>query len=126
MFLSFSRRRHARRTGRKAPTPSAFRPAVEALEGRTTPSTFLVINLADSGPGSLRAAILAANAHPGADAIGFAGGLKGTITLAGELDITDDLKIDGPGANQVTVSGNNATRGTRSWAEPVATSRLDG
>jgi hypothetical protein len=90
--------------------PRRARPALEALEGRALLSTFTVLNLADSGPGSLRQAILAANANPGADVIGFAGGLKGTIPLASELSVTDDLTINGPGANQLTVSGNNATR----------------
>src|SRR5262249_45572639 len=33
-----------------------------------------------------------------------------TIRLSSELTITDDLTIKGPGANQLTVSGNNATR----------------
>jgi hypothetical protein len=77
------------------------------------PSTFTVTTLADSGPGSLRAAITAANTNPGADVIKFAGGLKGTILLSGingELKVTDDLTIDGPNANNLTVSGGGATR----------------
>ena len=45
--------------------------AVVALEDRTVPSTFTVQNLADSGTGSLRQAILDANAHPGTDVIRF-------------------------------------------------------
>jgi len=40
---------------------------LEFLDDRTVPSTFTVDNLADSGPGSLRQAILDANALPGAD-----------------------------------------------------------
>jgi hypothetical protein len=77
------------------------------------PSTFTVTNLFDSGPGSLRAAITAANTNPGADTIRFAGGLKGTIALSsasGELSITGDLTINGPGASQLTVNGGNVTR----------------
>src|SRR5204862_2566627 len=73
-------------------------------------STFTVHNLNDSGPDSLRAAVAAANANPDADVIKFAGGLSGTIALAGELSITQDLTIDGPGAGKITVSGGNATR----------------
>jgi uncharacterized protein (TIGR03118 family) len=85
--------------------------AVEALEDRVVPSTFTVLNLADSGAGSLRAAVLAAEAHPGPDVIDFGKGVKGTITLtSGELHITSDLTIDGPGANKLTVSGNDASR----------------
>ena len=37
--------------------PSSVRPACEYLEDRTLPSTFTVLTLADSGPGSLRQAI---------------------------------------------------------------------
>jgi hypothetical protein len=39
-----------------------LRPRLEALEDRTLPAPFLVSNLNDSGAGSLRAAIAAANA----------------------------------------------------------------
>jgi hypothetical protein len=85
--------------------------AVEPLEDRTVPSTFTVLNLADGGDGSLRAAILSAEANPGADVIRFASQVHGTITLTtGELDIRSDLTIDGPGANRLTVSGNDASR----------------
>jgi hypothetical protein len=84
---------------------------VECLEDRTVPSTFSVSNLADSGDGSLRAAIAAANANPGDDDINFAPGLRGTVVLAsGELNILDDVRIDGPGAARLAVSGNDASR----------------
>ncbi len=86
------------------------RPALEVLEARTVLSTFTVTNLFDSGPGSLRAAVAAANTAPGVDVIKFTGRLEGTITLASELSITDDLRIDGPNANKLTVSGGNTTR----------------
>jgi hypothetical protein len=109
MFHSFSGQRRVRDFGRKARPASRVRPSVEALEDRTVPSTFTVTNLLDSGPGSLRAAVDAANTAPGADVIKFAGGLKGTITLASELGVTDDLTIIS-NANKVTVSGGGATR----------------
>src|SRR6266542_4437929 len=79
-------------------------PRLEALECRTLPSTFTVLNLDDSGAGSLRQAVLDANALPGADRIAFAPGVRdGTIALtSGELSIKDDLTIDGPGASRLT------------------------
>jgi hypothetical protein len=64
---------------------------VAALEDRTVPSTFTVWNLADAGAGSLRQAVLDANAQPGADAVRFADGLQGTIALTGgQLDVTSE------------------------------------
>ena len=91
-------------------TPST-RLRVGRLEDRTVPATFTVGNLADDGLGSLRAAITAANANPGADVVDFAPGLHGTVVLtSGELGITDDLRIDGPNANRLAVSGNDASR----------------
>src|SRR5262249_3602923 len=88
-----------------------FTPHLEALEDRSLPSTFTVLNLADSGAGSLRQAILDAEAHPRADTITFAETVRGTIPLtSGELTITSDLTIDGPGAGKLTVSGNDTSR----------------
>jgi hypothetical protein len=72
-------------------------------------ATFTVTNLNDSGPGSLRQAIIDANTTPGPDTVTFT--VTGTITLtSGQLTVTDDLTIDGPGAASLTVSGNNASR----------------
>ena len=78
-------------------------------------STFTVTNTNSSGAGSLQQAILNANALTGKDIIKFGGlftdAIADTITLAGSpLSITDDLKIDGTGADLLTVSGNNASR----------------
>ncbi len=95
---------------RKVSARRSFVPRLEVFEERTLPSTFTVLNLNDSGTGSLRAAIAAANAQPGADTITVANGLHGTITLtSGELLITDSLTINGSGANRLTISGNNAS-----------------
>jgi hypothetical protein len=67
------------------------------------------MNNADSGPGSLRAAL--ADASSG-DTIDFDDSLRGqTITLtSGELALRTDLDIEGPGAADLTVSGNHASR----------------
>ena len=53
-------------------SPFRTRIFVEPLEDRLAPATFTVINADDSGTGSLRAAITAANTAPGADRIEFA------------------------------------------------------
>jgi len=68
---------------------------VESLEGRTLLSTFTVQQLDDDGPGSLRQAIIDANAAPGPDVIAF--DVTGTIRLtSGALPaITDPVDIDG-------------------------------
>ncbi|MEK6409437.1 MAG: hypothetical protein AABN34_21140 [Acidobacteriota bacterium] len=61
-------------------------------------TTFTVINTNDSGPGSLRQAILDANANPGLDTIDFnvPGGGVHTITPGLQLpDILDPVTIDG-------------------------------
>ena len=68
-------------------------------------ATLTVTNLNDSGAGSLRGQIAAAN--PG-DTIAFQPGLTGTITLTSAgLAIIKSLTISGPGATILAVSGNN-------------------
>ena len=65
-----------------------------------------VTSLADSGPGSLRAAITSA---VGGDSIDFA--VTGTITNpSGELFINKDLKLVGPGAEKLAISGKGSHR----------------
>ena len=82
---------------------------VALAQPRTSP--FVVTTLSDSGPGSLRQAILDANERPGPDVINFAPALHGTIVLtSGALRITDSLTVQGPGAFWLTVSGNRASR----------------
>jgi predicted outer membrane repeat protein len=64
-----------------------------------------VTNLNDSGPGSLRQAILDANTDTDADRILFKSKLSGEIDLtSGDLNIyRGDLEIRGPGARKLTV-----------------------
>src|SRR5437762_2210933 len=87
---------NGRRATRYRPAPRC-RLHLEALEDRTLPSTFTVLNLADSGAGSLRQAVLDANANPGADVIAFAvGGGVQTIAPTSALPlVTDPVTLDG-------------------------------
>ncbi len=79
--------------------------------GASSAATFTVTNLADAGPGSLRQAVLDANAAAGSDDVAFAPGLTGTITLvSGQITISDPLIVNGPGLGVLTVSGNNSSR----------------
>jgi hypothetical protein len=74
----------------------------------TGPATFTVTNLADSGAGSLRSAIGAANGTaPGPNIVSFAPGLTGTIVLtSGSIPISRALSIVGPGAANLTIDGH--------------------
>jgi hypothetical protein len=112
------------------PTTRRFRPRLEALENRWMPSTVTVTNNLDSGPGSLRADIAAAQSG---DTIDFAPSLDGqTITLtSGTLSITTGITIQGPGASLLTISGNHhsLTSGVQVFhvsagAQPVVLSGL--
>ncbi len=74
------------------------RPLLEVLEDRMLLSTFVVAKTDDSGPGTLRQAILDANANSGADTIKFSISGSGvqTITPTSQLPtITDPVTIDG-------------------------------
>ena len=74
-------------------------------------ASFVVTNTNDSGPGSLRQAIVDSNETASADTITFSVSVPGTIMLSSALPtITGDLSIDGPGASSLTVSGNNSFR----------------
>jgi hypothetical protein len=81
-------------------------------------ATFTVTTTGDGGPGSLRQAILDANASPGPDEIRFAVGAgPQTIALATPLpEITDPVTIDGTtqpgfaGAPLITLAGSDAVR----------------
>jgi len=73
-----------------------------------TPS-LLVTNLSDSGPGSLRQAILDANLSTSANTIGFH--TLGTIQLYSALpEIFRNTSVVGPGKNLLSVSGNYRSR----------------
>jgi hypothetical protein len=117
------------RSGRGVRT-TRWRPGLEPLEVRQTPAVFTVNTLLDTvavnlrtgtdaqGHVSLRSAIMAANALPGADTILLPNGtLKLTIAGAGEdaaargdLDIRGDLTIQGRGHTGTVIDGNGLDR----------------
>ena len=79
---------------------------VVAAPTRGNAGSITITTLADSGPGSLRTGISQANSG---DIISFA--VTGTITnLTGELLITKDLEIVGPGPGALAVSGKYSWR----------------
>jgi hypothetical protein len=95
---------------------------LRALEDRITPVTIVVTNTSDGASGSLRNAIIAANADaPLADTIVFSNSLAGgatnfydgaphTISLLTALPtITDPVTIAGPGATVLTVAPASGT-----------------
>jgi len=89
---------------------------------QTAPSMFEVNNRDDSGPGSLRQAIIDANAHSGANTITFAPALAGTIVLtSGQVEIHSNVEIKGPGAPAMTVSGENSSRVFYIEGDPTVT-----
>ena len=72
------------------------------------PANIIVVtNTNDSGPGSLRDALAVANDGDTIDATG----VSGTILLtSGELQITHNVTISGPGADHLAVDGNAQSR----------------
>src|SRR6266545_3726956 len=92
---------------------------VEICEPRRLLASFAVTTTADSGTGSLRAAITSANSAIGTDTITFAIGLGvQTITPTSELPaITDPLVIDGAtqpgytGTPLIVIRGSSAGAG---------------
>src|SRR5215468_2088586 len=97
--------------------PRHYRPRCEALEGRALLSTLTVLNNLDSGPGSLRDTIAAAQSG---DTIVFDSSLGGqTIDLMtnappdgdySQLVIDKNLDIEGPGAGKLAISASRITR----------------
>ena len=81
-------------------------------------ATFNVTTTNDGGPGSLRQAVIDANALAGADEIVVGAGnyllsLTGTgenAAAIGDLDITEDVTITGAGANTTVIDGADADR----------------
>ena len=93
-----------------------------AITQKTNAATFTVTNTNDSGAGSLRQAVLDANNNNEDDTIVFDSTVFNTpqtiILTNGEISIeadnlsgsTKSLTINSPGANLLTISGNNQSR----------------
>ena len=88
--------------------------------GNALPATIIVVtNTNDSGPGSLRDALAVANDGDTIDATG----VSGTILLtSGELQITHNVTINGPGAGNLAVNGNMTFRVFENLASTVTIS----
>jgi predicted outer membrane repeat protein len=88
--------------------------AVLAGAGPAAAATFTVTNTNDSGPGSLRQALIDANAAAGADDIAFTLVPPATISLLSALPaITGPLTINGLGASNLTIRRDPGAPGFR-------------
>jgi hypothetical protein len=89
-----------------------MRPTLLQLEERRLLATFLVSSLNDSGPGTLRAAVEAANAAKGANTVEFSLSSRTTISLtSGQLVLNDSgLTITADPAAGLTISANGLNR----------------
>jgi hypothetical protein len=85
---------------------------LERLESRALPSTVVVLNSLDHGPGSLRD-VISNPANAGATVF-FAPNVHRITLTTGELTISQNLDIEGPGAPWLTITGNQASRLLRS------------
>lgn len=86
-----------------------LRPRVDLLEGRALLATLTVTSPADSGAGSLRDQIAAAASG---DTIDFAPALNNqtiVLTTGPIISVGKNLKITGPGASKLAVSGNKSS-----------------
>ncbi len=113
----FHRRHHRSVMNRPVQNRRSLRPQLTALEKRALLSTFNVTNIADNGVGSLRYEIGLATSDSTNDTVTFDPTVFSspqTITLtSGQINLTKatgNLWIQSPGANLLSVSGNNASR----------------
>ena len=114
--LAPARRPHARR-----------RFTLERLEERAMLSTItlVVTSRADSGVGTLRAAIIQADTGTGNQyVIRFA--VKGTIDLTSSLDLDNNIVLKGPGASNLTVQRDSAAPFSVFTVDSTATVSISG
>ena len=110
IFSSWLRRRTSncvpRSRTRHRPATLRFRPCPELLDPRWLPSQIGLTfsSLADSGPGTLRAAILTADAGKPSDKFTIGFSVTGTIDLQSPLpDLNNTIAVQGPGAGSLTI-----------------------
>jgi hypothetical protein len=84
-------------------------------------ATIVVTNINDSGPGSLRDALAMANDGDTIDAIGVSGII---LLTSGELQITHNVTINGPGAANLAINGNGTFRVFENFGSNVTISGL--
>jgi hypothetical protein len=91
------------------PSPTRGDGAIRNVRFLPIPQPLIVTNAADAGPGSLRQAVIDA---PNGGIIAFDPNLRNQpITLlSGQINIDKDLTIQGFGALDLVISGNNASR----------------
>ncbi len=97
--------RRWRRRSRLAAAGAAAGAVGLGFAGSASAADFQVSTNLDSGAGSLRAAVIAANGDAAPDTISFTGAV-GQIELASPISITAPLAVNGPSSGQVKVDGN--------------------
>jgi hypothetical protein len=110
-YSSFSTNKHSRWVQRASILGMGC--SLWLLSTSARAATYMVTNNQPSGPGSLRDAIIAANADANLDDILFANNVTGEIGLNasdGEFLITNAVNIIGPGADRLAISGNDISR----------------
>lgn len=111
----------AQRTGSKRIVSKVRSGSKELVRvSNASPTNIIVVtNTNDSGSGSLRNALAIVNDGDTIDATG----VSGTILLtSGELQITHNVTINGPGAGSLAVNGNAASRVFENFASDVTIS----
>lgn len=105
--------------------------ALFAAAGGLQAATFTVTNRNDAGIGSLRQAVLEANANPGTDEVVFDSSVTGTISLtsgairvevsSAEGGVEQKLAIKGPGSDRLAVDGDViSVAGERLYSDPFS------
>src|SRR5262245_14214374 len=109
------------RSARACPAPLIATALLFAAAIPVQANTCTVTSTADSGAGTLRACLASAADGDTIDATG----VSGTILLtSGELAITHNVTINGPGAANLAINGNAAFRVFHNFASNATISRL--